>query len=331
MMNKKALILGAGGQDGRIISELFASSNVHVTCVSSRDSLDNSSRLYKINYSWPLSRKADFLESILFETSFDYIVDFSSYNKPYSQVGWHSSREALDSVLYIPHFILKCLSKCEYKPNTFFCGSAHQYQPSEDCITSITEATISNPRNEYGLYKELLRRACNYYRQMYSLPISFGILFNHDSCYRDSNYLLPRLVAATHKSFISADVSHFISFLGDFKNNFAFDLSDARDICFDIYTILLNNYSEDFILSSGQLTSFHDLCSICIDEAFEYLSGPASILLQLRCLLDAHFLGNSNKSTVAGLRGDNSKVRSIYQRNSRTPREIFSLMLPSFI
>ena len=88
MINKSVLILGAGGQDGRIISGLFASSNVHVTCVSSRNLLENCDRIFKIDYSWPLPQKLDFLETILSDTNFDYIVDLSSYNKPFSEASW---------------------------------------------------------------------------------------------------------------------------------------------------------------------------------------------------------------------------------------------------
>ena len=84
---------------------------------------------------------------------------FSSYNKPHIDGDWHLSSEVIDSVLYIPHFILKCLVSIDYIPNVFFCGSAHQYQPSYTSIVTISEESLSCPRNEYGFYKDQLRTA----------------------------------------------------------------------------------------------------------------------------------------------------------------------------
>lgn len=82
------------------------------------------------------------------------------------------------------------------------------------------------------------------------------ILFNHDSIYRDENFLFPRIFQA-----IKTNNLKFIKKI--FKENIVGDFSHAEDICNAIYLLIKKNKCFDnLILSSNKITKVNDIINL---------------------------------------------------------------------
>ena len=90
-------------------------------------------------------------------------------------------------------------------------------------------------------------------KNKFNLIATTAILFNHDSKYRNSKFLLPRLAKYLH--------SNQLNLIKEiYQQNIFGDFSHADDICFGIFLLLNSKKNLDkIILSSGKLSSINRL------------------------------------------------------------------------
>jgi GDP-D-mannose dehydratase len=117
----------------------------------------------------------------------------------------------------------------------------------------IDENTKFNSKSNYGKYKIHCHKISLIFKKIFSLKYTTVILFNHDSKFRNKNFLLPRLVNAIKKK-----KYFFIKEI--YKNNIHFDSSHADDTCEAISKIILSKINFDkIIISSGKVTKLNQI------------------------------------------------------------------------
>ena len=88
---------------------------------------------------------------------------------------------------------------------------------------------------------------------MHKLNMVMAILFNHDSVFRNSKFLLPRLVNDLNKK-------NFDKINTIYQENISGDFSHAEDICIGLYKLIISKENPDkLIFSSNKKTYINDI------------------------------------------------------------------------
>ncbi len=189
---KKVLIVGANGQDGKLLKEQLLQTGAELCLVS---------------------RTSTFLEPAHTETEIIDISDFESVKKGietfrpdeiyYLAAYHHSSEDKVPDDLelykksyevnafYVVHF-LEALKQLKSKTKFFYACSSHVFgNPKEELQD---ENTAYRPVNVYGMTKLAGLLACQQYRRQYGVYASVGILYNHESNYRARKFISKKIV-----------------------------------------------------------------------------------------------------------------------------------------
>lgn len=238
-----ALIFGAHGQDGQLLSRLLTAESAKVTPIGRGDlDLNNLEALKQI------------LQNEVTEIY-------------YLAAHHHSSQDAIssdESILYQQSFLVHVTglanileSMRQYSPHTrlFYAGSSLVFgQPKEEVIN---ESTPFDPRCIYGITKAAGIQLCRYYREKYGLFASVGILFNHESHLRNQKFVIPKIIDA---ALSIAKGSNTKLILGDITARV--DWGYAPDYVEAMKRIVRLQEGDDFIIATGQTYSIQDALEV---------------------------------------------------------------------
>jgi len=152
-----------------------------------------------------------------------------------------------------------------------------------------------NPTSPYGIAKVASYNLVRHYRRAYELHACNGILFNHGSIRRGSNFVEQKICKGVAEIYMGK--KHILE-LGNLDATR--DFGHAKDYVKAMVMII--NYSEpdDFVIASGESHSIRELCEI----AFGYKSLDYS----------DHVVQNKKyfrDEELPYLKGDCSKARQV--------------------
>lgn len=153
----------------------------------------------------------------------------------------------------------------------FFCGalpvlahnsSSEMYgnQVDDDGFQRIT--TRMRPVSPYGCAKLYGFNITRHYREAYGLHCSNGVLFNHESPRRASNFVTAKIIKAAVRILRGAE-NHVV--LGNLDSQR--DWGDSRDYVRAMHMMLQADEPGDWVVATGQTRSVRDLCKY----VFEWL------------------------------------------------------------
>lgn len=256
---KKALITGITGQDGSYLTEYLLELGYEVHGIVRRQSVaeNQSSRLENI-YNNICSYYGDLLD----EHSLYNIVDKVQPDEIYNLAAMSHVKVSFD----VPSFTIKTNSlgvlnmlECYRKivPNAKFyqASSSEMFGNSVDNDGCQRLTTPMNPVSPYGCSKVLAFNLVKHYRNAYNLHACNGILFNHESPRRGTNFVTHKVVkgAVEIKKGIKTKLE-----LGNMDSSR--DWGHSYDYVRAIH--LINTYSEarDWIVSTGETRTVRQLC-----------------------------------------------------------------------
>jgi GDPmannose 4,6-dehydratase len=254
---KKALIVGARGQDGRLLTDYLLQEKYDVLGVA-RDQVFRAGTMEQLT-------KSVNIES--FE-EVRHLVDELCPDEIYYLAAYHHSAEDLvvdEKSLFersqtvnltgLVNF-LETLRQISPQTKLFYAASSHIFgNVSEGQLQD--ETTPIAPSCIYGITKAAGLFSCQYYRNKYSLFASTGILYNHESKYRHERFLSRRITSGLAR-IKRGEISELA--LGNLDARI--DWGFAPDYVRAMSAILGAKAPDDFIVASGIAHTVRDFVAI---------------------------------------------------------------------
>jgi GDPmannose 4,6-dehydratase len=299
-MKRKAFITGISGQDGSYLAELLLEKDYDVYGIVRRNSvpenqssrIDHISELINLDYG-----------DLLDVSSLERLIRIIAPDEIYNIAAQSHVRISMD----IPQFTIQAnalglLNILEaYKNN---CASARFYQASSSEMFGRSvdedgyqrESTPMHPTSPYGCTKVFGFNMVVHYRHAYKLFASNGILFNHESPRRGSNFVTNKVVKSAVEIKKGLKKSLPLGNLDSFR-----DWGHSKDYVKAMHMILNHTEPDDFVCATGVTNSVGDMCKYVFDKlGMNYLDFVTQ---------DERYLRSED---LKYLRGDSTKLRKTF-------------------
>ena len=262
---KKALITGINGQDGSYLAELLLDKGYEVWGILKRNSVaENQTARLDTIFSRLNLRYADMSDM----ASLIMVLKDIKPNEIYNLAAQSHVRISFDQPIYTTESIaIGTLNLLE--AIKLVCPDARVYQASSSEMfgNSIDEdgyqreTTPMNPASPYGCAKVYAHNICRNYRNAYDMFISNGILFNHESPRRGSNFVTNKVCKEAVK--IKLGLSNELV-LGNLEASR--DWGHAKDYVYAMWLMLQQDKPDDFVCSTGVSHTVQDLVEYVFDQ-----------------------------------------------------------------
>jgi GDPmannose 4,6-dehydratase len=316
-MNKKvALITGINGQDGSYLAELLLEKGyeVHGTLKRNSVSENQTSRLGNVFDKLKL-HYADL-------TDLSSMIRVISEIKPqevYNLAAQSHVRISFDQPIYTANVtglgtlnILEAVKLVDPTIKIYQASSSEMFGNTIDNDGFQRETTSMNPVSPYGCAKVFSYNICRNYRNSYDMKIWNGILFNHESPRRGTNFVTNKVVKAAVRISLGLQDKLHIGNLSATR-----DWGHAKDYVYAMWLMLQSDKPDDYVCATGISHSVQDLCSYVFSSlGLDYLDY---IVID-----EKHF----RPEELENLKGDSSKLR---KELSWKPEHTFETMLDEMI
>jgi GDPmannose 4,6-dehydratase len=265
-MKKKAFITGIGGQDGSYLAEHLLSLDYDVYGIVRRQSTseNQASRLTHFK-----DKIKTFYGDLLDQSSIDRILNEITPDEIYNLAAQSHVRVSFD----IPQYTIQSNSIGVFNILDAYkriCPSAKFYQASSSEMFGLTieddgfqrETTIMNPVSPYGCSKVFGYNLVRHYRRAYKLHATNGILFNHESPRRGSNFVTNKVVKAACSIKLGLQDKLELGNMDAYR-----DWGHSKDYVKAMHMIVNHEIPEDFVVSTMETHSVREMCDI----VFSYL------------------------------------------------------------
>jgi GDPmannose 4,6-dehydratase len=293
---KKGLITGINGQDGSYLSEFLLDKGYEVHGTLKRNSVaeNQTARLNNV-YNKITLHYADLNDL----SSLISVIQKVQPDEIYNLAAQSHVRISFDQPIYTCNTTgLGTLNLLEavklIKPNTkiYQASSSEMFGNSIDDDGFQRETTPMNPVSPYGCAKVFSYNICRNYKNSYNMFVSNGILFNHESPRRGTNFVTNKVCKEAVK--IKLGLSNELR-LGNLDATR--DWGHAKDYVKAMWEILQLDKPDDFVCSTGISHSVKDLC--------EYVFSSLKLNYLDYVKVDEKFL---RPEELHNLKGDSSKL-----------------------
>mgnify|MGYP000327265718 CR=1 FL=1 len=212
---KKALITGINGQDGSYLTELLLEKGYEVHGILKRNSvaenqtarLDDVYHTIKDNLYYADMTDMASLVRVLQEVKPDEIYNLAAQSHvriSFDQPIYTAQTVAIGTMNLLEAIRLICPTVKMYQ-----ASSSEMFGNSIDEDGFQRESTPMNPTSPYGCSKVFGYNLLRNYRNSYNLFLSNGILFNHESPRRGTNFVTNKVVKEAEKQNIGLIPSLF--------------------------------------------------------------------------------------------------------------------------
>ena len=296
---KKAFITGINGQDGSYLAELLLRKNYKVYGIVRRNSfLENqTTRLDNIYNKLELS-----YGDVLDETALEKIINNVKPDEIYNLAAQSHVRISFE----IPKFtaqtnaigvlnVLEAIRKNSRNSKFYQASSSEMFGISVDPDGYQRETTKFDPNSPYGCSKVFGYNLVRYYRRAYNIFACNGILFNHESPRRGSNFVTNKIIKAAVRIKLNLEKKLYLGNLNAFR-----DWGHSKDYVDAMHKIINYTKADDFVIATGQTHSIKQFCNI----TFKKLGlNYKNYVIQKK----EYF----RPSEVKYLRGDSKKARKL--------------------
>ena len=287
---KNIIITGISGQDGSYLKKYLLKKDYNIIGIDYKD----------IHHESQTPRLTNIKANITEYNSINTIIQQYRPIQIYHLAALHESsekktnqyinfNESLNVNFISTMNILNSILKTSPETKVFFASSSQIFGEQKQLLQD--EESVFNPNNIYGLSKSFATQLCRYYRKYYSLFISVGILYGHESPLRKDKFASKKIVKSAveikkgkRKKLILGNLDAKI------------DWGYAGDYVVAMYEILQQKQPTDYVISSGSISTIRDF----VKMVFQYLDLEWEKYVEIDKSI-IHFRKNS-------FQGSNSKL-----------------------
>ena len=315
--NKVALITGINGQDGSYLAEFLLEKGYEVWGTIKRNSVaeNQTSRLDEI-YPQLLGKLhyADLTDL----ASLISIIQQCQPDEIYNLAAQSHVRISFDQPIYTAQAtgigtlnLLEAIRLTKPNAKIYQASSSEMFGNNIDEDGYQRETTPMNPVSPYGCAKVYSYNICRNYRNSYGMFISNGILFNHESPRRGTNFVTNKVVKTAVE--IKKGLRNELV-LGNLEATR--DWGHAKDYVEAMWLMLQQDNPDDFTCATGVSNS--------VQYLVDYTFNKLNLDVQKYVKTDPKYL---RPEELKDLKGDSSKLRALGWK----PKYTFETMIDEMI
>ena len=299
-MSKVALITGINGQDGSYLAEFLIKKGYEVWGTVKRNSVaeNQTARIDDEIFKQIRLEYADLNDL----SSLIRIIQLSKPDEIYNLAAQSHVRISFDQPIYTAQTtgigtlnLLEAIKLTNPTVKTYQASSSEMFGNSIDEDGFQRETTPMHPVSPYGCAKVFSYNICRNYRNSYDMFISNGILFNHESPRRGTNFVTNKVVKTAVQ--IKKGLKNELA-LGNLEATR--DWGHAEDFVEAMWLILQQDKPDDFVCATGVSHSVKELC--------DYVFTELGMNYKDYVTIDPKYF---RAEELTDLKGDSSKLKSI--------------------
>lgn len=299
MSGKTALITGIAGQDGSYLAELLLSKGYYVHGLVRRNSVPEyqTGRLDRLLSQLTL-HYGDMTDPVSLESVMSTVIPDEVYNlagqshvRVSSDIPFFTGQTNAIGVLSI----LEAVKRFAPKARFYQASSSEMFGSAVDPDGCQRETTAMLPVSPYGIAKLYGYHCVRHYRRGHDLFATNGILFNHESPRRGSNFVTAKVIKTAVEISLGRATELRMGNLDSRR-----DWGHSRDYVRAMWMMLQHHEADDFVVATGETRSVRELC--------ERVFSRLNLDYQDYVVQDARFM---RPQELPYLKGDSSKVRRV--------------------
>ncbi len=264
-MKKRALITGISGQDGSYLAEYLLSLDYEVFGIMRRHSVveNQDERIKQIH-----DKITTFYGDLSDVFSIQRAMKESQPDEIYNLGAMSHVKISFDMPAYTIQTnacgVLNMLDLYRtIAPDAKFyqASSSEMFGNSVEADNTQNENTPMKPVSPYGCSKLLGYSLVRHYRHAYGLHACNGILFNHESPRRGSNFVTNKVAKTAVEIYKGKKNKLVLGNLDSYR-----DWGHSKDYVRGMHMMLNHKEADDFVIATGKTYSVRDLCKLVFEK-----------------------------------------------------------------
>ena len=293
---KTAFITGIAGQDGSYLAEHLLSLGYRVTGIVRRNSTVEHQRNrvshlpLELEYGDMTDQSSLERALRMFKPDEIYNLAAQSHVRISSDIPQFTAQTNSIGVLNI----LEAYKGICPEARFYQASSSEMFGSSVDPDQYQRETTPMRPVSPYGCSKVFAYNIVHHYRDAYKLHASNGILFNHESPRRGSNFVTNKVVKGAVEISLGLSTQLELGNMDSYR-----DWGHSADYVKAMHLIAQQNQPDDYVVATGETRSVREMC--------DYVFGRLNLNYQDYVVQNKKYL---RPEELPYLRGDSTKIRT---------------------